>query len=43
VCRVEHHELGGGCFRFTLKMTHPMWGVTFIQNGVFHDPKEIAS
>ncbi len=43
VCRVEHHDLGAGRFRFTLKMTHPIWGVTFMQDGVFNDPSEITS
>ena len=26
VCRVEHRDEGPGCFRFTLEMTHPLWG-----------------
>lgn len=39
VCRVEHHDLGAGRFRFVLSMVHPWWGVTFLQNGVFHDPE----
>jgi hypothetical protein len=37
-CRVEHRDLGGGLFRFTLSMTHPIWGETFHQTGVFVDP-----
>ncbi|HEY4079821.1 MAG TPA: DUF4166 domain-containing protein [Burkholderiaceae bacterium] len=40
VCRVEHRDLGAGTFRFTLAMTHPLWGETFHQTGVFHDPVE---
>lgn len=40
VCRVEHHDEGGGHFRFTLSMVHPLWGETFHQTGVFTDPKE---
>jgi hypothetical protein len=39
-CRVAHHDLGGGRFRFTLTMTHPRWGVTFEQTGEFVDPVE---
>lgn len=39
VCRVEHHDLGGGRFRFLLSMVHPWWGTTFVQDGVFHDPE----
>jgi len=37
-CRVEHRELGDGLFRFTLSMSHPLWGETFHQTGVFVDP-----
>jgi len=37
-CRVEHRDLGHGQFRFTLSMTHPVWGETFHQTGVFADP-----
>ena len=40
VCRVEHRDEGPGCFRFTLEMTHPLWGRTFYQTGVFSDPLE---
>jgi hypothetical protein len=42
-CRVEHRDLGGGRFRFTLSMVHPWWGRTFHQTGVFADPKEDLS
>ncbi len=38
VCRVVHTDLGGGLFRFTLSMEHPLWGETFHQTGVFVDP-----
>lgn len=37
-CRVTHTDLGAGRFRFTLAMTHPLWGRTFHQTGVFSDP-----
>lgn len=37
-CRVEHRDLGGDLFRFTLSMSHPLWGETFHQTGVFVDP-----
>lgn len=37
-CRVTHTDLGGGRFRFTLAMTHALWGRTFEQTGVFRDP-----
>ncbi len=37
-CRVEHRDLGGGLFRFSLDMVHPLWGHTFRQSGVFVDP-----
>lgn len=40
VCRVEHRDLGAGAFRFTLAITHPLWGETFHQTGVFQDPVE---
>ncbi len=39
-CRVEHRDLGQGRFRFTLSMTHPRWGQTFEQTGVFEDPAQ---
>ena len=37
-CRVVHTDLGGGLFRFTLSMVHPLWGETFHQAGIFADP-----
>jgi hypothetical protein len=42
-CRVEHHDLGDGRFRFDLSMVHPVWGTTFRQSGVFQDPEEFRS
>lgn len=38
VCRVVHADLGGARFRFTLSFVHPVWGRTFVQDGVFADP-----
>ncbi len=40
VCRVEHHDLGAGQFRFTLSMRHPVLGETFSQTGIFSDPAQ---
>lgn len=40
-CRVEHRDLGDQQFRFTLSMTHPLWGETFHQSGVFKDPSPL--
>lgn len=37
-CRVEHRDLGAGRFRFSLTMSHPLWGHTFQQTGEFTDP-----
>ena len=34
-CRVEHRAVDAGRFRFTLTMTHPLWGTTFRQTGLF--------
>lgn len=38
-CRVAHADLGDGQFRFTLSMSHPWFGETFRQDGVFVDPQ----
>lgn len=38
-CEVRHQDLGQGQFRFSLSMQHPLWGETFHQTGVFHDPR----
>ena len=35
---VEHIDEGAGNFRFRLTMTHPWFGVTVHQEGVFKDP-----
>ena len=34
-CRVEHAAVDAERFRFTLTMTHALWGTTFRQTGVF--------
>ena len=34
---VGHHDLGGGCFRFSLRVTHPVFGAMLQQDAVFHD------
>ena len=34
-CRVEHRAVDDRRFRFTLTMTHPLYGVTFRQTGIF--------
>ena len=34
----QHRDLGGGRFRFTLEIRHPLWGRTFRQAGEFVDP-----
>lgn len=45
ICRVEHSDvhddgIGPGRFRFTMTMTHPLWGQTFHQTGIFSDPRK---
>jgi len=35
---VEHIDEGAGNFRFRLSMTHPLFGLTVHQEGVFEDP-----
>ncbi len=37
-CEVRHVDAGPGRFRFTLTAIHPVWGATFRQDGLFHDP-----
>lgn len=39
-CRVAHQAIDATRFRFTLTMTHPLWGTTFVQDGVFTDHSE---
>ena len=39
-CRVEHRAVDDTRFRFTLTMTHKLWGTTFRQTGVFADGQE---
>lgn len=38
-CRVSHIVVGPRHFRFSLDMTHPVWGRCFTQDGVFEDPE----
>jgi hypothetical protein len=33
---VEHHDEAGGWFRFTMTVTHPVFGEMFFQTGRFH-------
>jgi len=37
---VDHEELGGGSFRFSLAMRHPLCGLTVFQTGVFRAVEE---
>ena len=37
---VIHSDMGGGTFRFTLIFTHPLFGETLFQDGLFRDPPE---
>ena len=39
-CRVAHRAIDSTRFRFTLTMTHPLWGTTFQQDGIFNDLPE---
>jgi hypothetical protein len=34
---VGHHDLGDGCFRFSLAVTHPLFGNMLRQDAVFRD------
>ena len=38
-CRVAHSAVSPSLFRFTLEMTHPVFGRTFFQIGLFNDPE----
>lgn len=37
VTHVVHSDLGGGFFRFAMRIVHPLLGETFFQDGVFHE------
>ena len=39
-CVVAHRAIDAARFRFTLSMTHPLWGTTFMQDGIFTDCPE---
>ena len=34
---VEHHDLGSGCFIFSLSLVHPLFGLLVEQHALFHD------
>ena len=34
---VVHSDVGGGWFRFAMRIVHPLLGETFFQDGVFHE------
>lgn len=40
VCRVAHHAVADGQFRFDMTVTHPLFGRTFSQSGIFHDGQD---
>lgn len=40
VCRVEHHHVADGRFRFGMTVTHPLFGRMFSQSGIFHDGQD---
>jgi hypothetical protein len=40
LCRVEHHHVAPGQFRFTMTVTHPCFGRTFLQTGIFLDGQD---
>jgi hypothetical protein len=33
---VEHHDEANGWFRFTMTVSHPLFGELFYQTGLFH-------
>ncbi|MBO9446914.1 DUF4166 domain-containing protein [Ruegeria sp. R14_0] len=39
---VGHEELGGGQFRFTLELAHPLFGELIWQDAVFHDAEIVG-
>lgn len=39
---VGHEELGGGLFRFTLELTHPLFGTLIWQDATFQDAEIIS-
>lgn len=40
---VGHEELGGGQFRFTLELAHPLFGELIWQDATFHDAEIVRS
>ena len=41
VTHVEHIDLGHGWFRFTMTVTHPLFGEVFFQTGRFCAAEEL--
>jgi hypothetical protein len=41
VTHVEHIDLGHGWFRFTMSVTHPLFGEVFFQTGRFSASEEL--
>ena len=39
---VGHEELGDGQFRFTLELTHPLFGELIWQDAIFHDAEIVG-
>jgi hypothetical protein len=37
ICRVAHHHVAAGQFRFEMTIDHPLFGRTFSQSGIFID------
>lgn len=40
VCRVEHHHVAEGQFRFCMTVRHGVFGQTFSQSGIFQDGQD---
>ena len=41
IAHVIHTDIGGGRFRFTIAITHPLLGLMFYQDGVFAEAGEV--
>jgi hypothetical protein len=42
IAHVVHSDLGAGCFRFEMTISHPWLGTLFHQDGVFHAEGEMS-